>query len=83
LTSIADMVAEMLARGVPHDLVVLAVRAAEDALRPHESGGSRVDTAAEKRRAWDREYRAKQRESGGKSGGIPPDANRSSKEDNK
>jgi hypothetical protein len=55
--SIADMVSEMLVRGVPHDVIVLAVRTAESGNRVD----SRVDIAAEKRRAWDREYRAKKR----------------------
>jgi hypothetical protein len=38
-----------------------------------KSGGIPVDTAAEKRRAYDRERKAEKRNSGGKSGGIPPE----------
>ena len=70
MTPIADMIEEMTARGVAPDIIVLAVRTAE---LTGKSGGIPVDTAAEKRRAYDRERKAKKRNSGGKSGGIPPD----------
>lgn len=80
-TPIADMVAQMLAAGVPHDAIVLAVATAEriSTSTRHQvdvSGGNRVDAAAEKRREWDRNYRREKRTSGGnrvESGGNPPD----------
>ena len=62
MTPIADMVAELLARGVDHEVIVIAVRAAEQARSPVDSP---VDKMAENRRAYDRERRRKQRESGG------------------
>jgi hypothetical protein len=71
MTPIADMVAEMLARGLPPDVIVLAVRTAE--LASGKSGGIPVDTTAEKRRAYDRQRKAAKRNSTGHSTGIPPD----------
>lgn len=71
MTPLADMVEQMLARGVAPDLIVMAVRAAE--LTGH-STGIPVDTAAEKRRAYDRVRKAEKRNSTGNSTGIPPDA---------
>jgi hypothetical protein len=53
MTPIADMVEAMLAKGVPAETIVLAVRAAELSIR--HSTGIPVDAAAEKRRAWDRQ----------------------------
>ncbi len=70
MTPIADLVEQMIARGVPADLIVAAIRTAE--LSGH-SGGIPVDTAAEKRRAYDRERKAAKRNSTGNSTGIPPD----------
>lgn len=75
-TPIADLVEEMLARGVAPDLVVMAVRAAE--LASGKSGGIPVDTAAEKRRAYDRARKAEKRNSTGLSTGIPPDTENAS-----
>lgn len=63
MNPIADMVAEMLARGVPADVIVLAVKGAEQAAR--NSTGIPVDTMAEKRRAYDRERKREQRNSTG------------------
>lgn len=74
-TPIADMVAEMLACGIAADIIVMAVKAAEQAasLRGN-SGGIPVDAAAEKRRAYDRDRkRAKVN-----SGGIPVETPRNS-----
>lgn len=79
---IAEMVAEMLARGVPHDLIVMAVRTAEEA-RSTSPVESRVDKAAENRRAWDRARKAEKRNSGGNRVEIPPDGNVASLEEYK
>jgi hypothetical protein len=68
MTPIADMVQEMIARGVPADLIVMAVRAAESCRVE-----SPVDKTAEKRRAYDRARKAKQRLSTGNPPEIPPD----------
>lgn len=66
MTPIADMVAEMLARGVAADIVVIAVKAAEQAMASTgKSAESPVDEAAEKRRAYDRARKAEKRKSGG------------------
>lgn len=61
MTPIADMVAQMLAAGVPHDAIVLAVRTAESVARSGIQVENRVDEAAEKRRRWDREYRQRRK----------------------
>jgi hypothetical protein len=58
MTPIADMIEQMAAGGVSMEMILVAVRTAE---LSRVSGGKQVDTAAEKRRAWDREYRAKRR----------------------
>jgi hypothetical protein len=71
VTPIADMIERMAAGGVPMEFILLAVRTAE--LSAEKSGGIPVDTAAEKRRAWDRERKASKRNSTGHSTGIPPD----------
>ena len=68
MTPIADMVQEMLARGVPAETVVMAVRGAE--LASKNSTGIPPDSAAEKRRAYDRERKRKK----ANSTGIPPDS---------
>jgi hypothetical protein len=57
-TPIADMITEMHASGVQLDMIIVAVRSMERAL----STRHRVDEVAEKRRAWDREYRRNKRE---------------------
>lgn len=57
LTPIADMIAEMLKNCIPWETIILAVRAMERAVSTRHG----VDGAAEKRRAWDREYRRRKR----------------------
>jgi hypothetical protein len=64
------MYREMTARGVDPEMIALAIETAESVARPVESP---VDTAAEKRRAYDRERKRLERESGGNSTGSPPD----------
>lgn len=71
MTPIADMVEKMLASGVAHDLVVMAIRIAEEA---RNSTGIPVDKSAEKRRAWDRERKRRKTHSTGNSTGIPPES---------
>lgn len=66
-TPIAKMVREMIAKGVDPDVIELAVATAEMTSAPVVSGGSPVDIAAEKRRAYDRERKKKLR-------GIPPES---------
>ncbi len=61
-TPIADMVQQMLSAGVPHELIVLAVRTAERSAQP-------IDETAENRRAWDRERKRESR----RVHPIPPD----------
>jgi hypothetical protein len=74
MTPIADMIAQMADDGVPMQTILLAVRTAElTASGAGKSGGIPVDSAAERRRAYDRERKAAKRNSGGKSGGIPPE----------
>lgn len=67
MTPIADMVEQMLSGGIPPDVIVLAVRSAELAMQETTRASLPADTAAAKRRAWDRERKARQRS------GIPPD----------
>lgn len=69
MTPIADMVEQMVAEGVPMSIILLAVRTAELAMATGNSGGIPVDKTAEKRRAYDRERKAKTKVSGG----IPPE----------
>lgn len=71
MTPIADMIEHMVAGGVAMDLILVAVRAAE--LSRGNSGGIPVDSAAEKRRAYDRARKAKPTNSTGVSTGIPPE----------
>jgi hypothetical protein len=61
-TPIADMIAEMHASGIQLDTIIVAVRSMERALSTRQQ----VDEVAEKRRAWDRNYRRAKR-------GLPPD----------
>jgi hypothetical protein len=68
VTPIADMVEEMIARGVDPAAIVMAVRGAERAAK--NSTGIPPDSAAEKRRAYDRERKRKPNVSTG----IPPDS---------
>lgn len=48
-TPIADMVERMLSTGIPPEMIVLAIRTAE------EASEKSIDPTAERRRAWDRE----------------------------
>jgi hypothetical protein len=61
-TPIAKMFREMMARGVDPEMIALAIETAESVSRPVDSP---VDTAAEKRRAYDRERKRLERLSGG------------------
>src|SRR4051812_13287746 len=61
-TPIADMITEMLKNCIPIEMIIVAVRSMERAVSTRHG----VDETAEKRRAWDREYRKKKR-------GHPPD----------
>jgi len=61
-TPITDMITEMLKNCIPKEMIILAVRSMELALSTRQ----KVDDVAEKRRAWDRDYRRKRR-------GHPPD----------
>jgi hypothetical protein len=74
LTPIAEMVERMIAAGVAADMVVLAVATAEriaiDAACPPDIP---PDTAADKRRAYDRNRKAKVRNVHRTSTGLPPD----------
>jgi hypothetical protein len=56
-TPIADMIAEMHASGIQLDMIIVAVRSVERATSTRHP----VDETAEKRRAWDREYRRNKR----------------------
>jgi hypothetical protein len=56
-TPIADMITEMHASGIQFEMIVVAVRSMERALSTRQ----KVDETAEKRRAWDREYRRNKR----------------------
>lgn len=68
---IAKMFREMMARGVDPEMIALAIETAEATARPVDSP---VDTAAEKRRAYDRERKRLERQSTGVSTGCPVDA---------
>ena len=67
MTPIAFMVREMLNRGVDHEVIVIAVEAAEMVAARGNSGGIPPDSAAEKRRAYDRDRKRN-------STGIPPES---------
>jgi len=56
-TPIADMIAEMHASGIQLDMIIVAVRSMERAMSTRHP----VDEVAEKRRAWDRQYRRNKR----------------------
>jgi len=71
MNQIADIVTRLLAAGTPPDVAAVAVAEAFAAGASSVSGGSPVDKATEKRRAYDRERKAKQREHDRKSGGSP------------
>jgi hypothetical protein len=56
------MVSQMLAAGVPHETIVLAIRTAEiTSCRVDSRVNNPPDNQLEKRRAWDREYRRRTR----------------------
>lgn len=67
MNDIAAMVSELIASGA--DPAVAASVVAAAFVAGAVSGGNRVDTTIEKRRAWDREYRRNKREN-------PPDSTR-------
>jgi hypothetical protein len=74
MTPIADMVRQMLAVGLPHEAIVLAVATAEKAAAAAAlSTRHPVDAAAENRRAYDRQYKREKRAVHPTSSGIPPD----------
>jgi hypothetical protein len=56
-TPIADMITEMLKNCIPLEMIIVAVRSMERAVSTRQG----VDGTAEKRRAWDREYRRNKR----------------------
>src|SRR5258706_10208735 len=56
-TPIADMITEMLKNCIPMEMIIVAVRSMERAVSTRHG----VDKTAEKRRAWDREYRRAKR----------------------
>lgn len=62
MTPIAEMIRQMTDAGVGLDTILLAVEAVEKAVENTVSTRHRVDVSAEKRRAWDREYRRNKRE---------------------
>lgn len=59
MTPIADMVEQMLSGGIPPEMIVLAVRAAEMAVQQNARASLPVDAAAARRRAWDRDRKRK------------------------
>jgi hypothetical protein len=61
------MVEQMLSGGIPPETIVLAVRTAELSVQETTRASLPADSAAARRRAWDRERKKKQR------CGIPPD----------
>jgi hypothetical protein len=67
MTPITDMVRKLFEKGVDHDAILIAIEAAEQAMTTIVSTrhppDNPVDEAAERRRAWDREYRRKLRSS--------------------
>src|SRR6185295_7976216 len=56
-TPIADMITEMLKNCIPMEMIIVAVRSMERAVSTRHG----VDETAERRRAWDREYRRRKR----------------------
>jgi len=57
-TPITDLITEMLKNCIPNEMIIVAVRSMEVAMSTRKP----VDETAEKRRAWDREYRRRKRE---------------------
>lgn len=75
MTPIAFMVERMLADGVPHAAIILAVQTAEMmASMSNKSADSPVDESADKRRAYDRERQRLKRERLRMSADNPPDS---------
>lgn len=74
-TPITDLVSQMLAADVPHDIVVLAVRTAEllSAMSAEKSAELSAETPTDRRRRLDRERKATAR-GGGKSADMSADA---------
>lgn len=66
-TPIAAMVAQMLSTGIPPETILLAIEAVERSNAEIARSGVPVDSAAERRRAWDRERKRRA------STGIPPE----------
>jgi len=60
-TPIADMVAKMLSGGIPVEVIILAVQAAERTQAITTRASVREDTTANRRRAWDRERKRRKR----------------------
>jgi len=74
MSDVGGLVRQLIDAGTPPDVAAIVVAEAFAAgAAACKSTGSRVDTAAEKRRAWDRERKAMQRELERPSGGCPPD----------
>lgn len=69
----AETLRVLMAKGLMGDDLIDVVAAFDADCSAGMSGGIPVDTTAEKRRAYDRERKSRQRLSGGKSGGIPPE----------
>jgi hypothetical protein len=68
-TPIADMITEMLKNCIPLEMIISAVRSMERAVSTRHG----VDETAEKRRAWDREYRRNKRSGTSDHPPDPPD----------
>jgi len=68
------MVEQLLSGGIPPDAIVLAVRTAELAIQNTTRASDVADSAAAKRRAWDRERKRAKRDV---FTGIPPDRSES------
>jgi len=60
------MVRKLFEKGVDQEAILLAIEGAEQVMSASMSTRHQVDEAAEKRRAWDREYRRRTRN-------VPPD----------
>lgn len=79
MTSIADMVERLIAAGTPAAVAAVVVTEAFAAgAASGKSGGSPVDEAAERRRAYDRDRKQRQRDEKRKSGGSPVEVPRTS-----
>lgn len=74
-TPIANMVGEMIARGVPAEVIILAIRTAERAGRSTGIPQNSADVSAERRRARDRERKRLSAEFRRNSAEIPQNSN--------